>query len=159
MKAPTEAEAQKLLRKGYIVNNGKVLAIVPENSTMEDEEKRTALLVGANKIQDKMHKDGGKLTEIGLLKSFVGKGYPIQSLKFIHHDEKRMGHSAYVLLKQPIPPQNLTPFQDSLSSTIIKWTEVADYNQICEKCQGISGHMQKFLNMLSINRKLSVCLP
>jgi hypothetical protein len=142
LKAPSELEAKKLLNKGYIVNNGKLLAVVPQNSTMEEEERRTVLLVGIHRIQNKMNQEGSKLTEIGLLKSLVGKGYPIQSLKFVYHDEHRIGHSAYVLLKRSTPAQDLQPFQDALSNTIIKWAEVAEYNQICEKCLNWPGHLQ-----------------
>ena len=142
LKAPSETEARKLLDKGYIVNNGKLLAVVPQSSTQEEEEKRTVLLIGINKIHTKLCQGGGRLTEIGLLKSLVHKGYPIQSLKFAYHDENRIGHSAYVLLKQPTPAQDLQPFQDGVSGTIIKWAEITDYKEICEKCLGCSEHLQ-----------------
>ena len=142
LKAPSEREAKKLLDRGFIVNNGKILPVVPEDSTMHEEEKRTVLLVGVNKIQSRMNQEGGKLTEIGLLKSLVGKGYQIQSLKFIYHDEHRIGHSAYVLMKRPTPAKDLQPFQDIVTNTIIKWAEVTEYNQICEKCLNWPEHLQ-----------------
>ena len=141
LKAPSETEAAKLLEKGYIVSNGKVLATVPGDSTQEQEQRRTVLLVGVNKVQDKLVKMGSRLTEIGLLKSLVHKGYPIQALKFVHHDEKRISHSAYVLLKNPTPIQDLQPFQDGATNTTIRWAEVADYKQICDKCLSWPEHL------------------
>ena len=113
LKAPTEIEAKRLLEKGYIVSNGKLLAVVPEDSTREEEEKRTVLLVGINKANAKLKNDGGRLTELGLLKSLRSNGYPIQSLKFVYHDENRIGHSAYILLRKPTAAKDLQPYQDS----------------------------------------------
>lgn len=142
LKAPSESEAKKLLDKGYIISNGKLLPVVPENSTREEEQKRTVLLVGINKAQSILNRENGRLTEIGLLKSLVNNGYPIQSLKLVQYDEKRIGHSAYVLLKQPIPAKDLPPFLDNTTNTVIKWAEVADYDKICEKCLNWPEHLQ-----------------
>ena len=142
LKAPTETEAKRLLEKGYIVSNGKLIAVVPQESTNAGEEKRTVLLVGVNKIQEKLRKDGSKLTEIGLLKSLTKNGYPIQSLKFVYHAEQRFGHSAFVLLKKPMAAKELPPYQDSISGTIIKWTEISEYEKICDKCLNWPEHLQ-----------------
>jgi hypothetical protein len=141
LKAPRETEAKRLLEKGYIVNNGKLMAIVHQESTKAEEEKRTVLLVGINKTQEKLRREGSKLTEIGLLKSLANNGYPIQSLKFVYHDEQRYGHSAFVLLKKPIAVEELSPYQDATSGTIIKWAEVAEYEKICDKCLNWPEHL------------------
>lgn len=141
LKAPSEIEAAKLLEKGHIVDNGNLMAVVPSDSTRESEEQRTILMVGINKTQEKLLKAGNKLTEIGLLKSLVKNGYPIQSLKLVAYDQSRIGHSAYVLMRSPTPANEIPPFQDSISGTIIKWAEVAEYDKICEKCLSWPEHL------------------
>ena len=140
LKAPNERDAQKLLEKGYIVANGKLLAAVPNTSTHKEEEARTVLLVGVNKIQDYMVINNNKVTEIGLLLSLKWKGYPVQSLKLVYLDGDRIGHSAYVLLRTSMPASTLLPLKDSASETTLKWTEVTDHDKICGKCLAWPGH-------------------
>jgi hypothetical protein len=134
IKAPSEEEAARLLEKGYITNNGKLMAVVPDRSNQEQEAKRTVLLVGVNKLHEAIKKQGNILTELGLLKSLKRAGYPIQSLKLVEWVGNRISHSAYVLLKYPTPTENLAPFHDKSSEILLKWTNSANYEKICEKC-------------------------
>ena len=143
IKAPNKEEADRLLEQGYIVDNGRVLAVVPSNSTHEEENLRTVLLVGVNRVSEAMRKKGGKLSELALLMALTKAAYPAQALNFIEMDGGRIGHVAFVLLRSAGQEQSLLPFKDATSDTTLKWASLSDFPKICSRCLEWPEHNQK----------------
>ena len=141
--APTERDAQELLEIGHLLDNGNVLAVVPYESTIEDENKRTVLLVGINKLQQYLKSKGQKLTELSLLKTLKAAGYPVQATKMIELPGDRTGHSAFVLTKTPESVDKLHPLKDTESGIILRWANLAEKSKICDKCLEWEGHDPK----------------
>ena len=141
--APNRPEMDKLLKKGYIVDNGRVLGVVPANSTTEEESKRTVLLVGVNKVNEAFKKCKGIISELALLNALMGAGYPVQALNFKEMEGGRIGHVAYVLLKSSTEPESLTPFKEKTSGETLKWPNTTEYAQICSKCLEWPEHSPK----------------
>ena len=140
LNAPSVEEAEKLLEKGYVVENGKVLAVVPGNSSPQEENLRTVLLVGVNKVNEAHKKMGGKLIELGLLKALRNAGCPIQALKFVDLEGDRIRHSAYVLIRKAEYIEDLQPIKDTTSGVTLKWTSLDNHGKICAKCLSWSEH-------------------
>ena len=140
LNAPSVEEAEKLLEKGYVVENGKVLAVVPGNSSPQEENLRTVLLVGVNKVNEAQKKMGGKLIELGLFKALHNAGCPIQALKLVDLEGDRIRHSAYVLIRKAEYIQDLQPIKDTTSGVTLKWTSLDNHGKICAKCLSWSEH-------------------
>lgn len=140
--APSEEEARNLLEKGYIADCGKILGVLPGNSNLKDEDRRTILLVGVHKVFEAQKKAGSKLTELVLMKTLIQYGYPIQTVKFVElpGGKERIGHSAYVTVKRAEQIQTLQPIKDTLSGTLLKWTSVENRDKICHICLSWSDH-------------------
>lgn len=141
--APTEREAQELLEIGYLLDNGNVLAVIPLDSTIEEENKRTVLLVGVNKLQQHLKSNGKKLTELSLLRTLNGAGFRAQATKMIELPGERVGHSAFVLMKTLESTDNLRPLKDTESGLILRWAKLVNKSNICEKCLEWEGHDSK----------------
>ena len=132
--APSEEEAQTLLEIGHLVDNGRTLAAVPADSPVTGENERTVLLVGINKLQAKHKEKGRKLTELSLLKTLTSAGLPIQAITLVELAGGRTGHSAFVLMKNAEDLKSLHPIKDTDSDTTLKWADLKNKNNICEKC-------------------------
>ena len=142
LNAPSEEEVDRLLRKGYLVRNGKILAVVPSNSTLEKEDARTLLIVGVNKVSEAYKKLSCKLTELTLQKILTQANYPVQSVKLVELERGKIGHSAYVLMRERGDMQDFQPFKEITSEIILKWTVTANYKKICDKCLSWTEHEQ-----------------
>ena len=140
--APTEADALKLLERNYLVDNGRVLSIVPGNYYLQDEDARTVLLVGVNKVNDALRKAGSSLTELALLMTLMQHHYPVQALNFAELERGKIGHSAFVRIKKPEQISNLQPFKDIASGATLKWTCLENHKKICNNCLSWEGHEQ-----------------
>ena len=143
LRAPNVEELDKILKKGYLVDNGKILPIVPGGSRAEDENQRTVLLVGTNKVEEIIKKQGGIMSELALLKTLISAGYQIQALNFIELGQNRIGHIAYVMLKTQTDAKQLTPFTDATSGVTLVWANKEDFPQICSKCLKWPSHDPK----------------
>ena len=79
LRAPSKEVAEKLLEQGYLLDNGKVLGVVPSNSTPAEEDERTVLLLGTNKVSKAMWNRGESLSEQALLTALNKANYPVQA--------------------------------------------------------------------------------
>ena len=50
---------------------------------MQEEDRRTVLLVGVSRVNENLKKENSKLTELGLQKILQQTGYPIQAVKLL----------------------------------------------------------------------------
>ena len=145
LRAPSKEAAEKLLEQGHLIDNGHILAVVPSNSTPAEEDERTVLLLGINKVSKAMWNRAESLSEQALLKALVKANYPVQALHFVELEgEGRIGHAAFVLLKHPRKQRTL-----SLSKT--KQAKPRSIGQMWQ----LQGNMQEVLREARTLRKMS----
>ena len=150
--APSE-EAQKLLEVGHLVDNGRVLAVVPVDSTVAMENERTVLLVGTSKLHAKHKEKGRSLTELSLLKTNRSGNPPIQAITLVELAGGRAGHSAYALMRHAEDIKGLCPVKDTDSDTVLEWADL-NHKDMCENAwngKNMSNHVP---NIVALNTNL-----
>lgn len=100
------------------------------------------LLVGVNKIDEILKIEKNRLTDLALLKVLKQTSYPIQAVKLVEYPGNRVGHNAYVLLRNAVDVNQLQPLKDVESGVILQWTTLENYDRICGKCLSWTGHAQ-----------------
>jgi hypothetical protein len=72
--ATTEREAQDVHDIGWMMDDDKGLAVVPYDCNVKDEDERTVLLVGVNKVHEYLKNKGKRMIELFLLKTVKNAG-------------------------------------------------------------------------------------